>query len=260
MNTNRANHLVSARNAFRAVLTAITVAAAVLVHVPAPADAARRIRPGDACSVRLTGISRRDPSVICIGLTLRNRTRVWKWIPLGPTEFFPSDDAIRQYGGIIEGRAVSPTTSLPPSPAGAGAPCLEGAWTANSEALNSFVASASGSPGPFFTSGSHRYEFRGGVFTGSGSVQMDGDPSGLVTGSATATSRAAYTASDTAVTLRGATAFLSIEIKVNGTPIPIPIANNGDGPPTPYNCTAATLKLTIALASGRTTALVLGRA
>ena len=260
MTTNRANHHMSARKAFRAAVAATTVAAAVLVHVPAPADAARRIRPGDACSVRLTGISRRDPSVICIGLTLRNRTRVWKWIPLGPTEFFPSDDAIRQYGGIIEGRVVSPTTSLPPSPAGAGAPCLEGAWTANSEALNSFVASASGSPGPFFTSGSHRYEFRGGVFTGSGSVQMDGDPSGLVTGSATATSRAAYTASDTAVTLRGATAFLSIEIKVNGTPIPIPIANNGDGPPTAYNCTATTLKLTIALPSGRTAALVLGRA
>ena len=36
MNTNRANHLVSARNAFRAVLTAITVAAAVLLSIALP--------------------------------------------------------------------------------------------------------------------------------------------------------------------------------------------------------------------------------
>ena len=249
-------------------LTRVALLCALTIAGASSAEAARRTRAGDACTFRSTGVTVGNPALMCIPITLRsNGRRVWKWIPVDPGTSYPSDAQIRRYGGAP---GVPTTTGAPAaSPSGSssgfgggsgstGAACLEGKWTADFRALDAFVQRASGSPGPFFTSGSHTYILSGGVFTGTGRVVMTGDPTGVVTGSAIATSQANYTATDSQFSFTGTSTFLSIDLRVNGQPINVPISSTGAASSS-FICTSSTLTITTTLPNGVTAPLILTR-
>lgn len=256
-------------NLRRSVVFAVAAAALLGLAVPTAADAAaRRVRAGDSCRAVQGGLTTTTaPTLMCWQLILRSGARVWKWLPVDPTVRYPSDATVRRYGGVVAAGStttVAPapgaptTTAAPAAGASRGAACLEGKWTADFQALNAYVTRSSGAPGPFFSSGSHTYEFRGGVLTGNGAVTMNADPSGLISGSATAVNRATYTATDTQLTLNGTSTLIIIDIRISGQPLNIPFAAGGTGTAT-YQCSGSTLTISTALPSGTSTALNLTR-
>lgn len=260
------------KDRYRLGVVVVTTAAA---FVPQWAGAAaKKTKAGDACKAAQTGqASPTAPTLTCSALTLKSKAKVWKWLPVDPVTRVPSDATIKKYGGVVQPApvttTVAPTTAAPaPAPTTAAPPpvvassdvlrgpqCLEGSWTADFQSLNAYLAKSTGQPGPFFAAGAHRYTFKGGTVTGSGSVAIS-DPTGLTSGSATALTQAQYSTTDSQLTITGSN-LMTLDIRVGGQPVST--SSGGGSTSGAFDCAGSTLTISTPGAGGATAALVLTR-
>jgi hypothetical protein len=226
-------------------VSALMVCAAALV--PLSAEAATP-RAGTACTARQVGMrGGAGNGLVCTKLTLRSTRRTaYRWLPVPVGQSQASPEVIARYGGVSP---TAPTTvaSSAPGEAGSGAGCVVGAWRVTGADLNRYLEAASGVPGNFVANSTLTWTLRAdGTFTGAGVIDMNPDPTGVVTGSARLAASGTYRASNTAITLPSGTSLLVFDIKVGGQSVDVPsFGSDPAGTSIGYSCSANELVLAI---------------
>jgi hypothetical protein len=242
-----------------AALSAVVVGASFLVGSP-PTDAATRARAGATCTASLVGTTVATPSpVTCTRMTLRSGGRVvLRWLPLARGESTPSAATIRRYGGVAPTAPGAPPTTIagadaPAAPASAsGGACVEGTWSIDGASLNRYLEQATGVPGNFVAASNMSITFAGGAFTGRGAIDMNPDPTGVVTGSARVAASGTYRSEAATLVFPTAATLIEIDVRVSGQRVEVPGVNATGGSSASYTCVGSALTFTLQIPGGRT--------